>query len=183
MKALETPNFIMRTWKIEDAEDMFEYAKLPSVGPMAGWKPHDDIEESKKIITDFIEKDETWAIVSKQSNKVIGSIGLHKNGYRSGDYVVREVGYVLNPTYWGHGITPECVKEVMHFAFTEYGVDMLCVGCFAFNNQSKRVIDKCGFKYEAMLRNYYKKDGKLYALRLYSLTKDEYASMQAKLNG
>lgn len=180
MKILETENLIMRPWDISDAEDMYEYAKTPNVGPMAGWQPHKDIEESRKIIASFIENDTDWAIVNKRNNKVIGSVGLNKSSYPSGSFVVREVGYVLNPTYWGHGLAAECVKEVMRFAFTEFGVDMLCVRHYSFNLQSKRVIEKCGFRYEGFLRNYYQKDGNMYAARLYSLTKEEYLAKANK---
>ena len=31
-------------------KDLYEYAKDPEVGPIAGWPPHKDLEESLNII-------------------------------------------------------------------------------------------------------------------------------------
>ena len=62
METITTQRLLLRPWALTDAEDMFAYAKDPQVGPNAGWKPHEDVEESKKIITMFVEKDEVWAL-------------------------------------------------------------------------------------------------------------------------
>ena len=47
---LETKRLILRRWEESDAESLYEYAKDPDVGPIAGWPPHQSIEESKEII-------------------------------------------------------------------------------------------------------------------------------------
>lgn len=48
MEDLVTDRLILRTWKEEDYEDLYEYAKSELVGPNAGWMPHKDEDESKK---------------------------------------------------------------------------------------------------------------------------------------
>ena len=40
MKTMETGRLTLRTWQLDDLNDLHEYAKDPQVGPMAGWKPH-----------------------------------------------------------------------------------------------------------------------------------------------
>ncbi len=47
---IETERLILRKWTQNDAESLFAYAKNPNVGPIAGWPPHKNIEESKNII-------------------------------------------------------------------------------------------------------------------------------------
>ena len=42
---IETERLVLRRWRPEDAESLFEYAKDPEVGPPAGWPPHKSIEE------------------------------------------------------------------------------------------------------------------------------------------
>jgi len=76
MEQLETNRLILREWNINDAADLYEYASNKKIGPMAGWKPHDNIEETQKILQMFIEQNETWAICLNETGKVIGSIGL-----------------------------------------------------------------------------------------------------------
>ena len=40
MKTLETDRLILRSWKLSDRDDFYEYAKNPNIGPNAGWEPH-----------------------------------------------------------------------------------------------------------------------------------------------
>ena len=49
---LHTERLILRPWTEADAESLFEYAKDPDVGPIAGWPPHKSIEESRNVIKD-----------------------------------------------------------------------------------------------------------------------------------
>ena len=62
MEILETDRLILRGWKECDLYDFYEYAKEPGVGPAAGWKPHENIEESQRILNDFIKKQQVWAL-------------------------------------------------------------------------------------------------------------------------
>ena len=43
---LQTKRLILRKWTEADADSLYEYAKDPAVGPIAGWPPHQLKEES-----------------------------------------------------------------------------------------------------------------------------------------
>ena len=47
---LHTERLILRPWTEDDAESLYEYAKDPEVGPIAGWPPHKSVGESKDVI-------------------------------------------------------------------------------------------------------------------------------------
>ncbi|EGU64099.1 conserved domain protein [Streptococcus australis ATCC 700641] len=47
---LETERFILRPWEERDANDLFQYASHPEVGPIAGWPVHTSVENSREII-------------------------------------------------------------------------------------------------------------------------------------
>ncbi len=147
MKTLKTKRLILRSFLETDALDMFEYAKLESVGPSAGWAPHQNVDESLEIIKKFIESDDVWAIELKQTQKVIGSVGLHKRITIQGE-LVRELGYVLSTYYEGKGIMTEACKRVLKYAFIEEEIPKIKVAHFLGNDKSRRVIEKCGFIYE-----------------------------------
>ena len=53
---METKRLILREIKESDFVDMYEYAKLPNVGPVAGWAPHKRLGETKAIISLFNDK-------------------------------------------------------------------------------------------------------------------------------
>ena len=46
---LETERLLLRPWRMEDAEDMYAYARTEEVGPMAGWVPHRSLKNPKKL--------------------------------------------------------------------------------------------------------------------------------------
>ena len=150
MKEIITERLIIRPWNINDSSDLYEYAKSELVGPNAGWKPHKSEDESKEIINMFIKNNDSYAIYLKEENKVIGGIGLHNTKPDSSleDLKQREIGYVLNPKYWGNNYVPEAVKALLNYGFTEMNLDLIWCGHFDFNNRSKRVVEKCGFKYK-----------------------------------
>lgn len=174
MKTIETERMILRPWRIEDLEDFYEYAKNPNVGPNAGWEPHKDKEVSLKILQSFIKKDEVRAIVYKENGKVIGSLGVHNDKKREG-IRAKMIGYVLSETYWGKGLMSEAVKEIIKRLFEEENIDVISCYHYPFNIQSKRVIEKCGFKYEGTLRLASEIfDGSIYDDVCYSITKEDY---------
>lgn len=150
-KVLETERLILRPFALDDLDDLFEYASIDGVGERAGWSHHQNKEKSLEILNSFIKEDKTFAIVLKEENKVIGSLGVEKYTRTDelpelNDYIGRELGYVLSKPYWGKGLMPEAVKRVIDYLFDELEYDFLVCGYFDFNAQSKRVQEKCGFK-------------------------------------
>ena len=147
---LESPRLILREWKQEDLNDLYEYASVPGVGEMAGWHHHLSLDQSQEILDHFIEGKHVFAIVYKENNKVIGSIGVEKYGREDAlseffNYKGRELGYVLSKDYWGQGLMPEAVELLIDFLFSILNYDFLLCGHYDFNNQSARVQEKCGF--------------------------------------
>ena len=148
---IETERLVLRSFKQSDLHDFNEYASIPGVGEMAGWKHHETIQKTQEILDKFIKEDKTFAIVLKKNNKVIGSIGVEKYGLEEkltefNGYYGREIGYVLSKDYWGEGIMPEAVGAVIDYLFNDLNLDFLTCGYYDFNHQSKRVQEKCGFK-------------------------------------
>lgn len=148
---LETDRLIIREWNETDLEDFFEYAKVDGVGQMAGWNPHTSIQESKTILEMFIKEKKTFAIELKENHKVIGSLGLETLSLSLSDeyenLVGREIGYVLSKDYWGKGLMPEAVNSVIKFCFEKENYDYLMCSHSVINSQSKRVIEKSGFRF------------------------------------
>ena len=150
-KVIETERLILRAFKQTDLEPFYEYASVEDVGEMAGWKHHESIDESRKIMDSFINNDKVFAICLKENNKVIGSIGIEKYGLEDAltefkNYRGRELGYVLSKDYWGKGLMPEAVNAVIEYLFNELDYDFLLCGYYNFNERSKRVQTKCGFR-------------------------------------
>ena len=83
--------------------------------------------------------------------KVIGSLGIERYDEKLlpefDEKRGREIGYVLSKNYWGRGLMPEAVKEVIRYLFESVNLDFIACGHFTDNLQSMRVQEKCGFKH------------------------------------
>ena len=146
---LTTDRLLLRPWKASDLEDLYEYASVDGVGQMAGWIPHRNIDESKRILASFMKQKKTFAL--EYQGKVIGSLGIEaysEENYPELDRLLgRELGYVLSKEYWGRGLMPEAVRAVTEWLFHDENLDFIVVGHFERNLRSKRVAEKCGFQY------------------------------------
>lgn len=175
---METKRLILREICEEDARDFFEYAKLPYVGPVAGWAPHRRITETKAIINLFEDKKlygqlGTVAIILKENNKMIGTCELHT--YTAG--FKAELGYTINPEYWGNGYAFEASLKMLEWGFKVLKLQRIECTSFISNHQSMRVCEKLGFVFEGIKKKAYRLyDGSIHDLRCYALTNDEYFS-------
>lgn len=146
---LETERLILRPWTEADAESLYRYAKNPDVGPIAGWPPHKNIEESRDVIKNVFCGQECYAVCLKTDNIAIGCIELKLNG--STDMTERddecEIGYWLGKEFWGLGLIPEAVSRLIRYGFENLNMNVIWCGYYDGNIKSKRVQEKCGFIY------------------------------------
>ena len=173
---IQTKRLILRTIQLSDAADMYEYAKTPDVGPVAGWEPHPDLNHTLMIINMFkMSAAKTglgvFAIVLKENKKMIGTIELF-NHYQ---HFKAELGYALNKDYWGNGYVAEAAKGVLKWAFEDLALKRVEVNLFVDNYRSERVCQKLGMHYEGIKKKgYMRYDGKIFDEKVYHLTDDEY---------
>ena len=143
---METQRLILRPWTENDAESLYNYAKDPAIGPIAGWPPHTSVENSREIIRDILSAPETYAVVLKETNEPIGSVGImFADGVHSAD--MQDGDAEIGVPYWGQGLIPEAVQRLLKRCFVELDVKRVWCGHYDGNIKSRRVMEKCGFKY------------------------------------
>ena len=150
---LKTTNITLRPWMESDAKCLYHFAKNPKIGPIAGWPPHNNIEDSLNIIKTVFSKKETYAIV--KDNIPIGCVGLlfHPDTNHWWGEGAVELGYWIAEEYWGNGYAVEASKILIEHAFNDLNVKEIYASYRLENNQSKRVLEKLGFKYYSELKN------------------------------
>lgn len=146
---LETERLLLRKWTEADADSLYTYAKDPEVGPVAGWPPHKNVEESKEVIRNVFNGPECYAICEKENNIAIGAVELKLKGHT--DMTDRddecELGYWLGQKFWGRGYMPEAARELLRHGFEDLGMKKIWCGYYDGNDKSKRVQEKLGFVY------------------------------------
>lgn len=150
---LKTSNLVLRPWKDSDAECLYHFAKNPNIGPIAGWPPHTSVEDSLNIIKTVFAKKETYAITI--DDVPIGCVGLlfHPDTNHWWGEGACELGYWVAEEYWGRGYAKEASEIIIKRAFDELGVEKIYASYRIENTQSKRVLEKLGFKYYSDLVN------------------------------
>lgn len=146
---LETERLILRHWEETDAEELYRFARDSRIGPRAGWEPHTSVEHSREIIRTVLAGPETYAVVVKATGEAAGSAGIMFGSEGSAPMAEdeAEIGYWIGVPYWGQGLIPEAVRCLLRRCFDELGCTAVWCGYYEGNIQSKRAMEKCGFRY------------------------------------
>lgn len=173
---LETTRLLLRPWKQSDAEKLYEYAKDPRVGPIAGWPVHTSVENSRDIIREVLAAAETYAVTVKGDDTAIGSIGLVTGGSSNLGLPENEgeIGYWIAVPYWGLGYIPEAAQELIRRGFVDLGLTAIWCGYFDGNEKSGRVSKKCGFQYVRTEKKYWPLIGETKTQHITCITKEEW---------
>jgi len=110
-----------------------------------------------------------WAIRTADDS-LIGGCGF---GFDEAQSHRSEIGYWLATPYWGRGIMTAVVRRLCEHAFDEWALVKITAHVFLHNPASARVLEKCGFKQEGVLRKHFLKDGQHVDVRLFGLLNDE----------
>lgn len=144
-----TERLLLRPWRESDAESLYEYARDPEVGPIAGWPVHTSVENSREIIRYVLSAEETYAVCLLEDGRAIGSIGLipPMQSHTQASEDEMEIGYWIGVPFWGQGLIPEAVRRLQQHAFEDLGCSVLWCGYYDGNVKSKRCQEKCGFTF------------------------------------
>ena len=137
----------LRPWAETDAEDLYNLAKNPNIGPKAGWPPHKSVEESLNVIKNIFSQKETYAIIYE--DKIVGCVGLlfYPNCHQDWGKDAVELGYWIGEEYQNRGICTKASKILVKRAFKDLNVKAIYATYYIDNIKSKRVLEKLGFKY------------------------------------
>lgn len=151
---LETDRLILRRMQLSDADDMHEYAKRDDVTRHLTWEPHPSILYTREYLAyvsvhytagDFFD----WAVVERESERMIGTCGFTRFHCEADS---AEIGYVLNPAFWGRGIATEAVGAVIRFGFERLELNRIEARFMDGNEASRRVMEKNGMRFEGISR-------------------------------
>lgn len=145
---METENLRLRRFTLNDIEDVYAFASDPSVTQSAGWKCHVSLSDSADIIMNVLCHAQDWAIVLKQTNQVIGYVGVSEDPIAI-KQAGRMLSFVLAHAYWGMGYAYEATKAVLeHLPPAEQTA--LRAYHYVDNERSKALLYRLGFVYQGI---------------------------------
>ncbi len=175
---LETERLLFRKIELDDVDDLFEIFSDPDITQATTWETNKMKEETLnkfiKVITERHKQGQSvdWAIVPKESDKVIGNCAFI--GW-SNKHSKAEIGYVLNKDYWGQGFATEALNELIRFGFDVIRLNRIEGGCDIDNIGSEKVILKVGMKFEGTLRKNEFIKGEFRDTKIFAMLQEDYS--------
>ena len=143
----------LRHWRGSDAECLYHFAKNPKIGPIAGWPPHQSVEESLTIIKTVFSRQECYAVVKGEIAIGCAELLIHPNGNHWWGEGSAELGYWIAEEYQLRGYATEACGILIERAFNDLGIKRIFATFKQENVASKRVLEKLGFRYYDELNN------------------------------
>lgn len=187
MNILETDRLILRTWHDSDLDPMAAIDQDPQVCKyLLGIGNRDATEAGiQRIIKHYNEHGfSLYAVELKTTHEMIGFLGLSIPSFEAHFTPAVEIGWRLASQHWNKGYATEGAKAVLHYAFTDLGLNEVVSFCLVNNQASRRVMEKIGLHRnpdDDFERSDLPKDSLLRPHVLYRLTKVDYLKQQENL--
>ena len=141
----ETARLILRKYRQEDLQDLYEYLSDEEVVRFEPYSPM-DMAETAAELNERIHSDEMIAVELKETHKLIGNVYLGKR-----EFDALELGYVFSKAYWGKGYAKEACEALIEKAFAE-GIHRIYAECDPCNSASWQLLERLGFTREAYFK-------------------------------
>lgn len=130
-----------------------------------------NVEKLKKQVSERVKKQKSgnyyrWAIIEKESNKLIGNINIHHVNKIDSS---AKIGYFIFKEYQNKGFATESLKEVLKFATNKLKFHRITASAAVSNVPSNKVLIKCGFNLEGTMKESNYIDGKYYDTNIYAI--------------
>ncbi len=176
---METERLILRRFCKTDAESAYRnWAGDRKIQENYGEPVYDSIEKTTELLMKYIERYENeetyrWAVILKENGECIGQAAFFLVDSRS-EY--GEIEYCIGAKYQKRGFATEATLLLIKYGFECIHFHKIDISARPSNHASLRVIEKCGFTFEARLRDKYLHGGTFEDSCFYSMLDSEYFS-------
>ncbi len=166
---MDTKSFTLRPWQLSDLDSLVKYADNPNIARnLTDGFPSPYTRESGEAYINMVSNDNPVKVFAIEiDGEAVGSIGvfpqvdIHR--------LNAEMGYWLAEPYWGKGIMPRAIKQMVKYAFDTFEINRIFARPFGRNLASQRVLEKVGFTYETRFDKVLIKDGQIEDELFYSV--------------
>lgn len=165
-------DFILREWRKTDSKGVAKYANNNNIAKfLTDQFPHPYTEEDAENYIAMVSGQDPIKVFAIEVNgEAVGSIGI----FPQSDIHTKnaEIGYWLAEEYWGNGIMPKAIEQIVDYGFRTFDITRIFARPFGTNPQSQRVLEKAGFKLEARFEKVLFKNGDFIDELIYAKRKD-----------
>lgn len=180
---IKTEQLILRRFTLDDVQKVFDtWTSDKEVSKYARQQSHISVDETKIYINDLINLYPNnnyyyWAIVLTDSNTPIGRINI--TGINEPIESIC-VSFMIGREWWNRGYTTEALSAIVRFFFEEVGANRIEGRNDVQNPSSEKVMIKCGFQYEGLLRQGGRNSFGLVDCKQYAIIAQDYYGIRTK---
>jgi ribosomal-protein-alanine N-acetyltransferase len=172
---LQTERLILRRILPSDAKSLFDMRNNVEVMRYIGKPRPKKLSEAEALIAKMEagivnNTGITWAISTKESPVLIGTIGFWRI---IPEHFRAEIGYMLEPAFHGKGIMHEAMQPCLDYAFRQMGMHSIEANLNPDNTASAKLLQRNGFVQEAYFKENFYYDGRFLDSAVFSLVNPE----------
>ena len=146
---IETKRLLLRPFIESDASDAYEYLHKPMVRCFEDMRTNSFVEAKNAVLERTSDSEYYFAIVLKESEKVIGEIFAHPEGEHPGELSdTFSPCWMINENYQGKGYAFEAAKAFFDYLFRQKGARRLYAYTEDYNTASQKLCEKLGMRRE-----------------------------------
>jgi len=152
---LETERLILREMTLEDVEFYFRHFNNRKIIEGCCFPGPDSLEAARKELELYCvkpfkeDRGIRWGIVIKKSGELVGTLGYYdwvKTSFRA------EIGYDLDPAYWGQGVMTEALQAALRYGFETMKLNRIQAIIDSENARSLKLVRWLHFRKEGVMR-------------------------------
>jgi len=152
---IDLGSYCLRPLRLEDAPAWYAYLADPEVTRQTSYNVS-SVNTVENFIATYLSdysqrRSSRWALAETDSNQLVGTCGYYS---WNPEHSIAELGYDLSREYWGKGLMTEAVRAVVRWGFNDVEINRIQATVMAGNAASIRLLEKCGFQSEGLLREY-----------------------------
>ena len=183
---LTTDRLILREFAEDDWRTTLAYQSDPLYLRYYAWTGRTE-EDVRSFVGMFLAQSAErprrkfqFALTLKEDGRLIGSGGVR---VRESEGRQADIGYELDPRFWGRGLATEAARELLRFGFDGLGMHRICGCCVADNTASARVMEAVGMRREAHLREETWFKNRWWDSLIYAVLEDEWRTANRREEG
>ena len=153
---VETKRLILRPFEVGDAADLYAYLHLPQVNCFACMRLNTPEEAEEEVRKRAEDAEYYFAIVHKESGKVIGEIVAHPESAAPGEAPEDTFSpcWMLHPAWQGQGYAFEAAQAFFDYLFTRKGARRIYAYTEDYNLASQRLCERLGMRQEGLFMEF-----------------------------
>ena len=185
---IKTARLLLREFIPDDWEVVFMYRNDPLYRRFYSGDAEGEAE-AQVFVEQMIDQQKSvprktyqLAITLPGSLGIIGNAGIRLRGLGGHETGVSQadIGYEVDPRYWGQGYATEAARALLDFGFETLGVHRIWSQCISENRASAHVLEKLGMRPEGRLREHEHFKERYWDTLIYAILEDEWRSNQVK---